>query len=481
MMPPPGARRPDADGALAVRDLARDEGRRGRRAASQSRAPAVPAAEPRRVRALGARSARSRHRRQRVPAARHAQRRLRQHRRRADVLGDADGRLPARRGAHLDARGRRSQRQPVGIHRQGAAHRVADAARRRHAVGHARRPRARLHVPGRRRLHVPRHAARHADRPAVRQRRQPQRADRSVDQRRARRAARHRLEDDRDRQERSEPGDAARSTSRPARSTSPPRSSRSSTASSTTWSSPIDYTLADTEYGDNAGITILPHVRDFSITGPYKVTGVSDTPSRRKVFICRPTSTADEIPCARKILSSLAGEAYRRTPNNEDVESLMEFYGEARKGHDFEAGHQGGAAGAAGEPEVRVPLREHADAGQGGADLPDQRPRSGVAAVVLHLEHGARRRAGEGGDRQHAAHAGGARQAGPPDARRSARRVAVDALRVAVAAAAGRREDSSRRAAVPRLRQRAGRSRTSARPSCSSTASCARIATSSTC
>src|SRR3954462_5172798 len=102
--------------------------------------------------------------------------------------------------------------------------------------------------------------------------------------------------------------------------------------------SPIDYTLADTEYGDNAGITILPHVRDFSITGPYKVTGVSDTPSRRKVFICRPTSTADEIPCARKILSSLAGEAYRRTPNNEDVESLMEFYGDPRKGHDFEAG-----------------------------------------------------------------------------------------------------------------------------------------------
>ena len=101
---------------------------------------------------------------------------------------------------------------------------------------------------------------------------------------------------------------------------------------------PIEYTLADTEYGDNAGITILPHVRDFSITGPYKVTGVSDTPSRRKVFICRPTSPADEIPCARKILTSLAGEAYRRTPNNEDVESLMEFYGEGRKGHDFEAG-----------------------------------------------------------------------------------------------------------------------------------------------
>src|SRR5204862_4990357 len=66
--------------------------------------------------------------------------------------------------------------------------------------------------------------------------------------------------------------------------------------------------------------------------------GVSDTPSRRKVFICRPTSPADEIPCARKILSSLASEAYRRAASSEDVESLMEFYGEARKGHDFEAG-----------------------------------------------------------------------------------------------------------------------------------------------
>ena len=102
--------------------------------------------------------------------------------------------------------------------------------------------------------------------------------------------------------------------------------------------SPIDYTLADTEYGDNAGIFILPHVRDFSITGPYRVTGVSDTPSRRKIFICRPTAPSDEIACARKIVESLASEAYRRPANKEDIESLMEFYGDARKGHDFEAG-----------------------------------------------------------------------------------------------------------------------------------------------
>src|SRR5579871_548853 len=101
---------------------------------------------------------------------------------------------------------------------------------------------------------------------------------------------------------------------------------------------PIDYTLSDTEYGDNAGIYVLPHVRDFSITGPLKVTGVSETPSRRRIFICRPLSPAEEIPCARKIVQSLANEAYRRPANSEDVESLMEFYGQGRNGHDFESG-----------------------------------------------------------------------------------------------------------------------------------------------
>jgi mono/diheme cytochrome c family protein len=102
--------------------------------------------------------------------------------------------------------------------------------------------------------------------------------------------------------------------------------------------SPIDYTLSDTEYGDNAGIYVLPHVRDFSITGPLKVTGVSETPSRRRIFICRPLSPSEEIPCARRIVQNLASDAYRRPANGEDVEGLMEFYAQGRKGADFEAG-----------------------------------------------------------------------------------------------------------------------------------------------
>src|SRR5207249_9884326 len=101
---------------------------------------------------------------------------------------------------------------------------------------------------------------------------------------------------------------------------------------------PIDYTLADTEYGDNAGITALPHVRDFTVAGPYRVTRASETPSRKKIFVCRPLAPGDEIPCARRIVQNLANDAYRRPANSEDVESLMELYSEGRKCHDFDGG-----------------------------------------------------------------------------------------------------------------------------------------------
>src|SRR5207249_9894802 len=51
---------------------------------------------------------------------------------------------------------------------------------------------------------------------------------------------------------------------------------------------PIEFTVADTNIGGFGagftGITALAHVRDFTITGPYQVSGVSDTPSRRKIF-----------------------------------------------------------------------------------------------------------------------------------------------------------------------------------------------------
>src|SRR5688500_3364182 len=91
---------------------------------------------------------------------------------------------------------------------------------------------------------------------------------------------------------------------------------------------PIDYTLADTEYGNSVGITALPHLRDFSISGPCTVTAAPVPPSRRRVFGGRPLSAADELPCARKTVGHLASQAYRRPASGEDVESLMGFYSE---------------------------------------------------------------------------------------------------------------------------------------------------------
>jgi hypothetical protein len=146
---------------------------------------------------------------------------------------------------------------------------------------------------------------------------------------------------------------------------------------------PIDYTLADTEPGDAVGITTLPHLRDFSITGPFTVTGVSDTPSRRRIFSCRPLSASEEIPCARKIVTSLVGQAYRRQPTGEDVESLMGFYADARKGKDFEAGIRAIVQAGAGKSALPVPTRRNARRNAAGSELPHHRPRSRVAAFVL--------------------------------------------------------------------------------------------------
>ena len=103
---------------------------------------------------------------------------------------------------------------------------------------------------------------------------------------------------------------------------------------------PQDYTLADSQIGSGFGITTLPHVRDFSISGPFSVTGVSDTVSRRRVFSCRPTTQAEEAPCATEILKRLASEAYREPASVSDVQTLLRFYEQGRQGADFEAGIQ---------------------------------------------------------------------------------------------------------------------------------------------
>ena len=102
---------------------------------------------------------------------------------------------------------------------------------------------------------------------------------------------------------------------------------------------PVEQTLADTQIGSGiSGVTTLPHLREFAIVGPSRVTGVSETPSRRRVFICRPLSAAEETACATKIVTALATKAYRRPLTADDVNGLLTFYRTERAKGGFEAG-----------------------------------------------------------------------------------------------------------------------------------------------
>jgi len=86
--------------------------------------------------------------------------------------------------------------------------------------------------------------------------------------------------------------------------------------------------------------TGYPHIDVFSITGPYNASGPGDTPSRRKIFSCRPATPAEEEPCARRIVSRLARLAYRGQANDEDIQRLMSFYATGRREGTFERGIQ---------------------------------------------------------------------------------------------------------------------------------------------
>ena len=86
------------------------------------------------------------------------------------------------------------------------------------------------------------------------------------------------------------------------------------------------------------GVTTLPQLRDLVVRGPYKTTGVSITPSRQKIFICRPTSKADESTCAKKIITKLGGDAYRRPLSQAEIDRLMPFYETEAAKSGFEAG-----------------------------------------------------------------------------------------------------------------------------------------------
>ena len=82
----------------------------------------------------------------------------------------------------------------------------------------------------------------------------------------------------------------------------------------------------------------VPAVHVFQVKGPVKITGLSDSASRKKIFTCKPTGPGDERACAEQIISRLARQAFRRPVTGEDLAPLLAFYDKGRKADGFEGG-----------------------------------------------------------------------------------------------------------------------------------------------
>jgi hypothetical protein len=97
------------------------------------------------------------------------------------------------------------------------------------------------------------------------------------------------------------------------------------------------FVRSSTDTRDTSG---HPHFEAFTVTGPYKATGSGDTPSRRRIFSCHPTTRAQEDPCARQIIARLARLACRGDATDVDLQRLFAFYEAGRKTGTFETGIQ---------------------------------------------------------------------------------------------------------------------------------------------
>jgi hypothetical protein len=96
---------------------------------------------------------------------------------------------------------------------------------------------------------------------------------------------------------------------------------------------------------------LTPAIYQVSINGPYDSTGPGDTPSRRRIFVCRPASSGEEDGCAERILSTIIRRAYRRPAINADLEQPMEFYRKARAESDFDGGIEAALSAILASPE----------------------------------------------------------------------------------------------------------------------------------
>ena len=103
---------------------------------------------------------------------------------------------------------------------------------------------------------------------------------------------------------------------------------------------PHDWSRASQGTG-SAGTTEPPPLMEVFITGPTNPTGLSDSPSRDRIFTCHPTAKAAQRACAEQILTRIGARAYRRPLTDRDKSSLMSFYDRGARADDPNAFEEG--------------------------------------------------------------------------------------------------------------------------------------------
>jgi hypothetical protein len=105
-------------------------------------------------------------------------------------------------------------------------------------------------------------------------------------------------------------------------------------------------------FAPGGGQDRMYRVNSFQVRGPFDAKGVGPTPSRERIFICRPSGDASheaQAACAKQIIASLARRAYRRPVSSDDVNELFQYYEEGEK-DGFEAGVRSAMTGLLASP-----------------------------------------------------------------------------------------------------------------------------------
>ncbi len=123
-----------------------------------------------------------------------------------------------------------------------------------------------------------------------------------------------------------------------------------------------EWSLVDRQIGVSGyGITALAHLKDLGVRGPYSPTGVSDTPSRRKIFAPRPNGQKEEEAAARAIIERIGSQAFARPIESEDLDAMLGFFADGRAEAGFDYGIRVALQAILSSPDFLFRFEEPAD------------------------------------------------------------------------------------------------------------------------